>query len=71
MTAFLRGVAIFSEWVVLTAIIFAILFGVRLILADFGIGPKYNKAIVMGIIAAGSLLAVFFIGHLTMFYPGT
>lgn len=55
----------------LTAIIFAILFGVRLILADFGIGPKYNKAIVMGIIAAGSLLAVFFIGHLTMFYPGT
>lgn len=69
MDQFLRVVAIFLEVAVLSAIIYCILNGVRLALLDFGVGPKYNKAIVMALAAAGSLLVVFFIAHLTTFYP--
>jgi succinate dehydrogenase/fumarate reductase cytochrome b subunit len=65
----LRALAIFLEVVVLTGIIYCILNGARLILADFGIGPKYNKAIVMALVAVGGLLVVFFSTHLSTFYP--
>ncbi len=69
MDQFLRVVAIFLEVVVLSAILYCILNGVRLALIDFGIGPKYSKAIVMTLAAAGSLLVVFFVAHLSIFYP--
>jgi hypothetical protein len=69
MDAFLRVIAIFLEIVVLSAIACCMLAGVRLILADFGIGPKYTKAIVMALAAVGSLLVVFYIAHLAIFYP--
>ena len=65
----LRAIAIFLEVVVLTGIIYCILNGVRLALFDFGIGSKYTKVIVMAVVAAGSLLVVFFIVHLSIFYP--
>jgi succinate dehydrogenase/fumarate reductase cytochrome b subunit len=69
MDQFLRIVAIFLEAIVLSAIIYCMLNGVRLALLDFGIGPKYSKAIVMTLAAAGSLLVVFFVAHLSTFYP--
>lgn len=65
----LRAFAIFLEVLVLTGVIFCIFNGVRLILADFGIGPKYNKAIIMTLTAVGCLLVVFFATHLSTFYP--
>ena len=69
MDAFLRGIAIFLELVVLIAVIYCILNGVRLSSTDFGIGPKYTKAIVMTLAAVGSVLVIFFIAHLATFYP--
>jgi len=69
MDAFIRGISVFLEVVILAAIVYYMLNGMRLILADFGVGPKYTKAIVMILAAAGGLLVIFFIAHLTTFYP--
>ncbi len=70
MDVLLRGVAIFLEWLVLSAIIYCMLSGVKLMLADLGLAPKYMKGITMALVAVSSLLIVFFIAHLTTFYPG-
>jgi succinate dehydrogenase/fumarate reductase cytochrome b subunit len=69
MEVFLRVIAIILEIVVLSAIVYAILSGVRLGLNDFGAGPKYTKAIVMALAAVGFILLIFFVAHLTVFYP--
>jgi len=69
MEQFLRVVAVFLEVAVLSAILYCMLNGVRLALLDFGIGPKYSRVIVMALAAAGSLLVVFFVAHLSTFYP--
>lgn len=65
----LRALAVFLEVVVLTGVLYCVLNGARLILADFGIGPKYNKALVMVLAAVGCILVVFFATHLSTFYP--
>ena len=65
----LRALAIFLEVLILTGVLYCALNGVRLILADFGIGPKYTKSIVMALTAAGCILVVFFATHLSTFYP--
>ena len=69
MDALLRGIAIFLEILILSAVFYCMLNGVRLIITDFGIGPKYTKAIVMTLAAVGILLMIFFIAHLWSFYP--
>ena len=69
MDTLLRIIAIIIEVVILAAITYSVLNGVRLTASDLGIGPKYSKAIVMMLLAAGLLLVVFFIAHLTTFYP--
>ena len=65
----LRALAVFLEVLVLTGVLYCVLNGARLILADFGIGPKYTKAIVTLLAAAGCILVVFFATHLSTFYP--
>ena len=65
----LRALAIFLEVLILTSIISCILIGVRLILSDFGVGPKYNKILVMALATGGGILVVFFVIHLSAFYP--
>jgi succinate dehydrogenase/fumarate reductase cytochrome b subunit len=65
----LRALAIFIEVIILIAMFYFILNGVRLILFDLGITQKYSKVITMALIAIGCVLAVFFISHLTAFYP--
>ena len=69
MDILLRTIAIFIEVLLLAAIAYAVLYGVRLAAFDLGIGTKYNKAITMALVAAGVLIVVFFIAHLTTFYP--
>ncbi len=69
MDTFLIIIAIFIEVVLLTVIIYCLLNGVRLTAFDLGIGPKYNKAVTMALIVAGVLILVFFVAHLTTFYP--
>ncbi len=69
MDSALRGIAVFLEVLVLTAVLYCILNAVRLAAFDFGIVPKYNRPIVMILTAAGAILVVFFATHLSIFYP--
>lgn len=69
MDILLRTIAIIIELVILAAIIYAMLNGARLAVLDLGIKPKYNKAITMALLAVGAIVVVFFIAHLTTFYP--
>ena len=70
MDSFLRAIAVIVEVAILTGIIYALLNGVRLIAFDMGIKHKYNKSIIMALLAVGSIVVMFFIAHLTIFYPG-
>ncbi len=69
MDMFLRIVAIFVEVALLAVIFYAMLNGVRLAAFDLGVGPKYNRAVTMALVAAGIIVVIFFIAHLTTFYP--
>ena len=69
MDVLLRTIAIFIEVVILAAIMYCLLTGVRLTIFDLGLGTKYKKVIAMVLILAGSIAVVFFIAHLTSFYP--
>jgi len=69
MDIFLRVLAIFIEVVILAAIMYVLLTAVRLIAFDLGLGTKYKKGIAMVLILAGCIVVVFFIAHLTSFYP--
>lgn len=65
----IRTIAIIVEVVILAVMAYAVLNAVRLIAFDLGIGPKYGKAIAMAFLAVGFIILVFFIAHLTAFYP--
>lgn len=69
MDILLRTIAIIIEVLILAAIAYAVLNGVRLTAFDLGIGPKYSKAIAMVLLVAGFIIVIFFIAHLTSFYP--
>lgn len=69
MDILLRPIAIVFEVLILAAITYSVLNGVRLTAFDLGIGPKYSNAIAMILLAVGILIMVFFIAHLTTFYP--
>lgn len=69
MEVFLRVVAVFLEVLVLAGIVYCMLWGVKLLLAEFGVSSKYSKAIMMALTVIFSLLVLFFIAHLTAFYP--
>jgi len=69
MDVLLRTIAIIIEVLILAAIAYAVFNGARLAVLDLGVKPKYNKAIIMFLLAVGCILVVFFIAHLTTFYP--
>ena len=69
MDILFRTIAIIIEVVILTAIAYAVLNGVRLAIFDLGVGPIYCKAVTMALLAVGVIIVVFFIAHLTTFYP--
>ncbi len=69
MDIFLRAIAIIVEIAILASIIYVLLTGVRLTVFDLGLGPKYKKVVAMALVLAGCILVVFFIAHLTLFYP--
>lgn len=69
MDILLRVIAIFIEVAILAAIMYVLLTGARLTLFDLGLGPKYRKVVILALILAGCLVVVFFIAHLTSFYP--
>ena len=69
MDILLRIIAILIEVIILMALFYFILNGVRLILFDLGITQKYSKIISVVLIAVGCVIMVFLISHLTAFYP--
>jgi hypothetical protein len=69
MDILLRAVAIFVEILILAGIMLSLLLGVKLILFDLGLRPKYKKMITISLLIVGVISLVFFISHLTTFYP--
>ena len=69
MEMMIRVIAIIIEVVILMAITFAVLNGVRLTAFDLGIGQKYSKVLALAFLTIGIIIVVFFIAHLTTFYP--
>jgi len=69
MDVLVRTIAIVIEVVILAAIAYAVLNGVRLSAFDLGVKPKYSRAIAMMLLAVGFIILTFFIAHLTTFYP--
>jgi len=69
MDILVRTIAIILEVVILAAIAYSVLNGVRLTAFDLGVGPKYSKAIAMMLLAVGFIIVIFFIAHLITFYP--
>jgi succinate dehydrogenase/fumarate reductase cytochrome b subunit len=69
MDIFLRPIAIFIEVLILAVITYSVFNGIRLTIFDLGAGPKYGKIITMALLAVGFIALVFFIAHLTAFYP--
>jgi len=69
MDTLLRIIAIFIEVLLLAVIAYSVLNGVRLTAFDLGIRQKYGKAVAMALVAVGTIILIFFIAHLTTFYP--
>ena len=69
MGVFLRVIAILVEVLILGAIIGVMVFGARLTFFDLGLRPKYKKMVDVTLVILGSIIVVFFIVHLTTFYP--
>ncbi len=69
MEIFIRGIAIAIEVIILAAITYSILKGVKLTIFELGISQKYDRIISTLFLVVGCLIAVFFIAHLTFLYP--
>ncbi len=69
MGVVVRAVAIFVEVLILAAVILSLLWAVRLILFDLWLGPKYKSIATMLLVTIGVVVVVFFVAHLTAFYP--
>jgi branched-subunit amino acid transport protein AzlD len=69
MDQFLRVVAVLLEVGVLGIMMLCLFWGLKLLLDDFGINKKYEKAIVMALSTIWFLIVFFFAVHLSSFYP--
>lgn len=69
MDIVLSLIPVIIELVLLVAIFYHILNGVRLILFDIGLTAKYSKIMVLTFSAVMSMIVVFLISHLLAFYP--
>lgn len=69
MDVFLRAIAILVEVLILTAVIYVLVAGVRLTVFDLGLGSKYKNIVTMVLIMVGGMAVVFFIAHLISLYP--
>ena len=69
MEVLIRTVAILVELLILALVIGALLTGVWLTVFDLGLGAKYRKIVAMALVLVGGMVVIFFIAHLTLFYP--
>jgi hypothetical protein len=64
-----RNMSIIIEVFFLTVLVACLLGGAWLAIFDLGLKPKYGRAVVMVLAAAGCAAVVFFIAHVISFYP--
>ena len=64
-----RGIAIAIELLILAAVIFSLLWAVRLVLFDLWLGKRYKPMITLALSVVGGVLMMFLIAHLISFYP--
>jgi branched-subunit amino acid transport protein AzlD len=69
MDQFLRVVAVLLEVSVLGIMMLCLFWGLKLLLDEFGINKKYEKAIVMALSVIWVVVVFFFTMHLSSFYP--
>jgi len=69
MDQFLRVVAVLLEVAVLGVMIFCLVWGLKLLLQDLGLNPKYNRVITMALAVVFLICVIFFTFHLSAFYP--
>jgi succinate dehydrogenase/fumarate reductase cytochrome b subunit len=69
MGSSLRPILIFLELIILTAILYSLLGGIKFTLFDFGMDQKYHRMIKVTFIILGCLVFSFLIAHLFTFYP--
>ena len=69
MDVFLRTISVIIEVLILAIVAYSILNGVRLTAFDLGVKPKYSRVIAMALLLVGCIVIVFFIAHLTVWYP--
>ncbi len=69
MDVLLRVVAIFTEVLLLASIMCVLLSGALLTIIDLGLRAKYKMIVTMALVTTGCIVVVFFIAHLTAFYP--
>ncbi len=69
MSILLRTISVIIEVSILAAIAFSLLQGLRLTIFDLGINARYSKAVTLAVIFVGAVVLLFFIAHLTAWYP--
>ena len=69
MDVLLRTIAIIIEVLIIGAVFYHILAGVRILLLEVGVKAKHSKIITLVLLAVGTLLGTFFVSHLVTFYP--
>ena len=65
----MRNMSIIIEVFFLTALVACLLSGIWLTIFDLGLKLKYQRALMMPLVALGFAAIVFFIAHLISFYP--
>ncbi|MFC2122860.1 hypothetical protein ACFLRP_04160 [Bacteroidota bacterium] len=69
MDVVIRSIAIIIEVALLAGMAYCFLQGVKLAVTDMGAGKKYYRALTMAVAMIFTIVVVFFIAHLTTFYP--
>ena len=64
-----RILAIAIEVVIMVALTYSLLLGMRLTVFDIGLEPKYDRFLKWVLAIVGCLISAFFVAHLTLFYP--
>jgi len=57
------------ELVVLSALLYCFLSSILLVVLDLGIGQRYEKVIILFLVAIVALVGSFFVAHGTFYYP--
>jgi hypothetical protein len=64
-----RPIATLVELAILMGMIYSLFTGVKLVISDFSLDPKYYPFIKWVLMIMGCLALVFFAAHLITFYP--